>query len=479
VPAYAYQRLSAHDNTFLLVEGPNTYMHVTGIAVYGARAFRSPAGGFDIAKFRRAIAALLPRVPRYRQRLQWIPRTQHPVWVDDPDFNLDFHIRHTALPRPGTLEQLREKAARIQSHHLDRSRPLWEIWAVEGLEGDRFALISKLHHCMVDGSSGVDLLQVMNSPDPDHLDPAPPPWVPRPAPSDQELLRSEWQRRFAAPFVAARSFRDFRAQAEDFQAELRVRASAVGRLLGSYASRLAPTPLTGDVGPNRRLEWLDMPLAQLRELRHELGCSLNDIVLAIVTGAVRDLFLRRHVSPEGFDFKVTAPVSVRSDDERGQLDNRVSNWILRLPIDRADPLDQVRAIGDATEELKESRQALGAELMLAAADWAPAFLLDLAARTLARPLPAHLMVTNVPGPQRPLYMTGAEMLAVYPVVPLMPHTALGIGVFSYNGKLFWGLNADPELLPDLPWFGRGLQASFDALARAAGVKRENAAAHLP
>ena len=181
-----------------------------------------------------------------------------------------------------------------------------------------------------------------------------------------------------------------------------------------------------------------MPLEELRLVRRLLGCSLNDLVLAIVTGAVRELFLRRHTSPESVDFQVTAPVSVRSEFEPGQMNSRLSNWILRLPIDQADPLEQVRALRAVTARLKESRRALGAELMLAAADWAPAFLLDLAARTLGRPLPAHLIVTNVPGPQRPLYMAGAEMLAAYPVVPLMPHTALAIGVLSYNGTLLLG-----------------------------------------
>jgi WS/DGAT/MGAT family acyltransferase len=445
-------------------------MHVTGAAIYRSGAFRTPAGGFDLEALRRVIRSLLPQLPRYRQKLRWPPRQGHPVWVDDPEFNLDYHIRHTALPRPGTHEQLQVKAARIQAHHLDRSRPLWEMWVVEGLQGDRFALISKLHHCMVDGSSGADLTQVLNSADPQREHAEPPPWVPHPEPSDRELVRDEWRRRLGLPAGALRSFRVLREQVEDLGEELRTRAGAVGRLLGSYAERLPPSPLTGEVGPRRAIEWFEMPLEELREVRKVLGCSLNDLVLGLVTGAVRDLFLRRHTSPDGIDFRVTAPVSVRPEAERGPLDNRVSNWTLRLPIEQADPLAQVRAIRDVTEVLEESRRALAAQPMLAAADWAPSFLLSLGARALARPLPVHLMLTNVPGPQRPLYLAGAEMLAVYPLVPLMSHTALGVAVFSYSGKLFWGLNSDPDLLPDLPLFRRALESALETLTSAAGVK---------
>jgi WS/DGAT/MGAT family acyltransferase len=470
MPSYAYQRLSAQDHGFLLVEGPNTYMHVTGAAVYRTGPFAAPGGGFDIETFRRVIGSLLPALPRYRQKLRWPAGDGHPVWVDDPDFHLDYHLRHAALPRPGTHAQLEEKAARIQAHHLDRSRPLWETWVVEGLARERFALIHKLHHCAVDGSAGTDLARVLNSADPARPHPEPPPWVPRPAPSDRELLRAEWQRRLGAPAAALRSFRALREQVEDLGVELRARALAMGRLLGSYAERLPPTPLNGSVGPRRQVEWFEMRLEELREIRKRLGCNLNDLVLGLVTGAVRDLFLRRHTSPDGFDFRVSAPVSTRAESEREPMNHRVSNWILRLPIDEPDPLAQVRAIRDVTELLEESRQALAAELMLAAADWTPSFVLSLGARALAGPLPVHLMVTNVPGPQRPLYLNGAEMLAVYPLVPLMPHTGLGVAVFSYNGRLFWGLNADPDLLPDLPLFRRALEVSLETLAQAAGVK---------
>jgi WS/DGAT/MGAT family acyltransferase len=472
MPAYAYQRLSAQDQSFLVVESPSAYMHLTATALYPMGPFRTPGGGFDIDALQRVIRALLPELPRYRQKLRWIDGSgaTSAVWIDDPDFNLDYHIRHTALPRPGTLEQLRAKVARIHAHHLDRSRPLWEMWVVEGVEGDRFALITNVHHCVVDGAAGADLMQVLHSVDPERPYPDPPPNVARPEPSDRELRRALWLRRLSFPAEMLRGFRTLREQVEDLGLELRTRAAAVARLLGSYATRLPPTPVTGEVGPRRSLAWLDMALEPLRELRRQFGCTLNDVVLAIVAGAVRDLFLRRHTSPEGFDFRVTAPVSVRSAAERGVPGNRLSSWILRLPIDEADPLKRVSAIRAQTVELKESRQALGAQIMLAAADWAPGFVLALAARALARPLPAHLMVTNVPGPQRPLFLKGAELLAVYPFLPLMPHTALGVGVFSYNGKLFWGLSADPDLLPDLPRFSSALESSFEALAAAAGVK---------
>src|SRR5215475_11829379 len=219
---YAYDRLSALDNSFLLLEKPNAYMHVAATQVFKTGPLRAEGGGVDAARIRKLVAALLHRIPRYRQKLAWIPFESHPVWVDDENFNLDYHLRHTSLPRPGTDEQLKRLSARIMQQHLDRDRPLWETWVVEGLEGDRFALITKVHHCMIDGVSGVDLLQILLSPDPQAQPEAPPTWIPRPVPSGLQLLRDEMARRLRLPFDAARDFRAFLRDADDVRRELRV-----------------------------------------------------------------------------------------------------------------------------------------------------------------------------------------------------------------------------------------------------------------
>jgi len=472
---YAYERLSAQDGSFLIFEKPTAHMHVAATSIFDAGSLKTADGGIDIEAFRNATEAVLHQIPRYRQKLQWIPFENHPVWVDDRDFNLNYHIRHTALPRPGKEEQLKHLAARIQAQPLDRARPLWEIWLVEGLEGDRFAMISKIHHCMIDGISGVDLATILLSPTPEREFQESPAYIPRPAPSSTELLLDSIARRVTTPLQIVRSFREFARQTEDLQQEILVRAQAVRELLGWAVRSASSTPINGPLGPHRRFDWLTMPLDEVKVVRRALGCSLNDVVLAVVTGAVREFLMRRRVDPESIDFRVSAPVSVRRDDERGKLGNRVSSWILRLPIGEPDPLKRVEQINTETQELKESRQALGVEMMMAVAEWTPSVLLSLGSRAASGPI--NMIVTNVPGPQLPLYLLGAELLELFPQVPLLENTGLGVALFSYNGRLCWGFNADYDLVPDLFVFVRQVQQAFDDLARATGVDLKRHAAH--
>jgi len=465
---YNYDRLSAQDNSFLLFETPNLPMHVASVLVFDGGPLRTPEGGIDIDAIRRRTASILHRIPRYRQKLHWIPFDRHAVWVDDPRFKLDFHMRHTALPKPGSREQLRRLAARVMAQPLDRKRPLWESWIVEGLDGgERFALIQKIHHCMIDGASGVDLAHVLLSPSAEAAEPpALPSYVPRPAPTRPQLWWDETARRAALPLHALRRFRDFARETQDLREELRVRGRALLGLLGSGIAA-EPTPLNGKVGPHRRFDWIDVPLDRLKAIRRSLGCTINDVVLTAVTGAVREYLAYRGVPPERTLFRVSAPVSVRREEERGKLGNRVSSWLIPLPIREADPLRQLEAIVHQTQELKQSRQALGVEMMMGVAEWTPSILLSLGARSISGPV--HTIVTNVPGPQFPLYLCGARLRALYPQAPLLDGMGLAIGLISYDGSVHWGIVSDPDLVPDADVFVDLLSAALRRLAEAAGL----------
>jgi WS/DGAT/MGAT family acyltransferase len=349
-------------------------MHVASTGIFETGPLEKPDGGIDFEAIKQATRGALHLIPRYRQKLKWIPVDNHPVWVDDDRFNLDYHMRHTSLPRPGTIEQLKRMAARIMAQQLDRSRPLWETWVVEGLEGDRFAIISKIHHCMIDGISGVDLMTILLSPTSERAIPEPPPFIPRPAPSSLGLLRDEVFRRLSLPFQAARSIRAFTREAQDVRRELLTRARAIASMLGTSLRSPSVTPLNEPIGPHRRFDWLTMQIADIKEVRKSIGGSLNDVVLTTVTGAVRRFMERRHVNPANLDFRVMAPVSVRTRDQRGQLGNRVSAWFVPLPLDEPDPRKQLERITQRTAELRDSKQAVGADTLTQVAEWTPSTL---------------------------------------------------------------------------------------------------------
>src|SRR5262245_23584921 len=329
---------------------------------------------------------------------------------------------------------------------------------------------------MVDGASGVDLAHILLSPSPDPTPADPlPDFIPRPVPTGAQLMRDELQRRLALPFHAVRELRAFAREAQDLRGELRVRGRALLRLAGA-GTRADETPLGGRVGPHRRFDWLDVPLDGLKALRRALGCTINDLVLTAVTGAVREYLIYRGVRPDRVLFRVSAPVSVRSGEEQGTLGNRVSSWILPLPIGAADPRLQLEAILRQTRELKESRQALGVEMMMRVAEWTPSILLSLGARAMSGPV--NTIVTNVPGPQFPLYMQGARLRALYPQAPLLDGMGLAIGLISYDGRVHWGIISDPDLVPDTDAFVERLRkalgrlAELAELAPAAGPSRD-------
>jgi WS/DGAT/MGAT family acyltransferase len=462
-----YERLSAQDNSFLVAEHTNTPLHISAVGIYELGNVATRDGGVDIRRFKRFIEARLHEIPRYRQKLMWVPIENRPVWIDDPHFNVDYHIRHAALPRPGGIEELKKLTARVTTRELDRSRPLWEIWVIEGLDEDRFAIVSKIHHCMIDGAAGADLAQILNSPHPEVEIPEPRPFMPRPAPSETELLVDSVQRIAGLPLRALRELATMGTASADLRGEIATRARALTDMLGLALNRSSETPLNGPLGPHRRVDWLTLPLDDVKAVRHALDCTVNDVVLATVTGAVRHYLDRRRVDLRDLDFRVSAPVSMRDAPERGQMGNRVSSWILRLPVDQDDPLEWVKGIRETTRELKRSKQALGVDMMMKAAEYAPSSLVALGVRAASGPI--NMIVTNVPGPQFPLYTLGAKLLEMQPLVPLLDGTGLGIALFSYDGKLHVGLNADYELVPDLGTFTALFAQSFMAIADRAGL----------
>jgi WS/DGAT/MGAT family acyltransferase len=469
-----YERLTAMDTSFLVLEKPWSPLHVSATLIYEAGPMAKADGGIDISAYRDATESVLHRIPRYRQKLQWIPAVGHPVWVDDPEFNLDYHVRHTSLPRPGTDEQLKKLSARIMAQPLDHSKPLWEAWLVEGLEGGRFAVISKIHHCMVDGMAGQDLAQILHSTDPEEQESEKAPvWVPRKAPTPARLLKDEIGRYLGLPRRAARGIREATHELKELRQELGTRVRSIAGMMSSMREEPSKTPLNEAIGPHRRFDWREMPLDKVKEVRRALGCTINDVVLGTVTGAVREFLQVRGHELEGIDFRIAAPVSIRSADDR-DMGNRVSQWFVRAPVDEVDPIVRLEKIRAATQELKASKQALDADLIMNIAEWTPTILLTLASRSASGSAPYNMMVTNVPGPQQDLYLLGAKLLAIYSQVPIADSTALGVALVSYAGRLCWGFNADFESVPDLELFADAIEASFAEIAEAAGVDFEEA-----
>ncbi len=467
---YRYERLSGQDGAFLSGETPTAHMHIGGVSVFESGDLATGAGGIDFPRLRAATESVLHDIPRYRERLMWTPLTGNAVWVDDPDFNLDYHLRHTSLPKPGGPQQLKALAGRIMAKQLDRERPLWEVWFVEGLSGgERYAMIHKIHHCMIDGVSGADLSQILFSLQPESEIPPPEPYVPRPSPGRGELLRDELLNRARIPFELLRGLQSLRGEG---QAVARVQAiqrlRAVGALVAQAFDPPSATPINGPLGPHRRFDWLTLPLADVKALRRAGDCTINDVVLAIASGAFREYLALRSVDPAQLQFRASAPVSMRSEAERGTLGNRVSSWLLRLPLEIADPLERLRALRESTRALKEENQALGVETMMQVAEWTPPVLLSLGVQAAGGQ--ANTIITNVPGPQFPLYMLGSRLLYMYPMAPLLDGIGVAIALFSYNGKLSWGFVADYNLLPDLSVFVRAVQSSFDELAKALDVQ---------
>ena len=466
----AYERLSAMDRFFVDVESPAEHMHVAAVMIFEGEPLMKKEGGIDCERIRSYIASRLHLIPRYRQRLVRVPFTGQPLWVDDDRLNMNYHVRHTALPQPGDLGQLKRLAARVMSQKLDRGKPLWELWIVEGLEGGHCAMVSKTHHCMIDGISGVDLMTVLFSISTDATIHDVPSWSPRENPSRVRMLMDEAWRRASQPLDLVRGARNL---VEDPSAACAAVTDALGGLrqsLGAGFTAASATPLNRQIGGHRRFDWATFDLDRVKTVKRTLGGTVNDVVLATVAGAVgRFLELRGVTSRQQreLDFRAFCPVSVRDQAERGTLGNRVSGMIASLPIGETDPRARLARVRETTERLKLSKQALGAEVLAAVSEWTLPTLLTLATRLATRTRAYNMIVTNVPGPQLSVYLLGARLLEAFPLVPLFSNQALGIALFSYDGKLCWGFNADWDLVPDLSDFVDSMHASFEDLVAAA------------
>jgi diacylglycerol O-acyltransferase / wax synthase len=453
-------QLTSIDASFLTNETDSSHMHVGAVLI-----FEGPPPGYD--DLLEHIRARLHLVPRFRQKLAFPPlESGRPFWVDDPSFNLEYHVRHSALPAPGSEEQLTRTAARIYSQQLDRTKPLWELWLVQGLERKRFALVSKTHHALVDGVSGVDIATVLFD-----VKPVPEPveaeheWIPHPEPSGASLLARSVEGLAATPLRVAR-----RLESAVFHPRPAVRdvvegAEAVGEVAWALANPAPEVPLNTEIGSHRRFEWVRADLATFKRIKNALGGTVNDVVLAVVTGALRRWLHSRGIRTEGLELRALVPVSIRAEDERGRLGNRIAAVRGPLPVYIADPVRRLDAVREAMGDVKSSKQALGAEVISRFNDFAPPTLLAQASRLNFSTRLFNLIVTNVPGPQIPLYMLGRELEDVFPVAFLPENHALAIAIISYNGRINFGLLADYDALDDVAEIASGIADAIEELER--------------
>jgi WS/DGAT/MGAT family acyltransferase len=459
-------RLTGLDAAFLHLESGGAHMHVASVLTFEG----DPP---PYAELLAHIEGRLHLVPRYRQKLAFVPYGQgRPKWIDDPHFNLSYHVRHTALPHPGTDTELKKLAGRLFAQPLDRQKPLWEIWLVEGLDGDRFALLSKTHHALVDGVSGVDIAAVLfdASPDPGPPVDPPPAWIARPEPSSNELLAEALLERATVPAEALRGLRALTRAPRQAASKAIEAAAGVGALAWAGIHTAPPSRFNVTIGPHRRYTWVDADLDRFKAIKNGLGGTLNDAVLASVTLALGAYLRRKGDDTEGLVLKAMVPVSVRVDAERGALGNRVAAMYAPLPVGLTDPKEVFAEVHTAMGHLKQSGQAVGAQRLTEIADFAPTTIMSQAARLQARQRLFNLVVTNVPGPQVRLYLLGRPLLGLYPVVPLAQRQALGIAIMSYYGRLGFGLLGDYDAMPDIEELGDDIGRASDALAIDAGAE---------
>ncbi len=471
MPQQHLDRLTPTDASFLAQEGPSSHMHIGGVLI-----FEGPPPKF--ADFLDHVRSRLHLVPRYRQKLATPPlETGRPLWVDDPNFNLEYHVRHSALPSPGNEHQLFRLAGRIASQRLDRSKPLWEMWLVEGLEDDRFALVCKTHHSLVDGVSGVDLATVL-------LDlersPAPPgmelePWHPHREPSSAELVLAGVKGLVGTALeLLERTLRAASRPARSAGA-LAEAAEGIGELVWAGLNPAPETPLNVEIGPHRRFQVVRQDLAQYKEVKDALGGTVNDVVLAVVSGALARWLRSRKVRTEGLEMRALVPVSVRREDQRHTLGNQLTAMRGPLPVYITDPVARLRFIRQAMDGLKESKQAVGAATIAAVNNLAPPTILAQASRIQFSTRLFNLIVTNIPGPQFPLYVLGRRLEDLFPVAFLPQHHALAVAIMSYDGGIDFGLLGDYDALPDIDVIAEGIEESLAELVRAARTKSARAA----
>ena len=455
------QRLSSLDAGFLQLENDRQQMHVGSLLL-----FEGPAPTYD--ELSAYIQSCLDRLPRHRQRVQRMPLDlARPVWVDDPHFLLDYHLRHTAIPAPGGDTQLRNLFGRVLSNRLDVDRPLWELWLVEGLTDDRWALITKTHHAMIDGLAGNELMEVLLDNTPDAARPAPRAWQPTGPPSRLGITASGVAGIARLPVDAARAVGGAAWHGLTSPSDLAKAAAVRAYGLASVGRRaVAPTSvLNGPLGPHRRWGWARAELADVKHVKKAAGCTVNDVVLAAVAGGFREYLLARGEDVDTTTIRSLVPVSVRTELHRGQLGNHVTAMFAELPVGVADPLERLEVLAHQMIGLKGSGQSVGIESMLAAADFVPATLMTLGAKVsvFAGQRVVNTVTTNIPGPQHPLYLLGHRMLELFPYIPLAQTVRISIGILSYDGHLTIGVTGDYDAVPDIDVLCAAIESSLAEL----------------
>jgi diacylglycerol O-acyltransferase len=463
-------RLTAVDASFLAQEGASSHMHIGALTI-----FEGPAPAYDDVLDH--IRSRLHLVPRYRQKLAFPPiEMGMPLWIDDPSFNLEYHVRHTALPDPGSEEQLLLLTGRIFSQRLDRSKPLWELWLVEGLEGGQFALISKTHHSMVDGVSGVDLATVLFD-----LSPVPQPiehdgeaWVPHSEPSGAELVAAGVRGIVRSGVKLADGALSAVRHPERTAGDVAAAAEGLGEIVWAGLNPAPDNPLNTEIGPHRRFVGVRSRLDDFKLIKNTFGGTVNDVVLAVVSGALRRFLHMRGVRTEGLELRALVPVSIRPKGAEASLGNQIAAMRGPLPVYIADPVSRLRAVTQVMDGLKQSKQAVGAEVLASVQNFAPPTVMAQASRLNFSTRLFNLIVTNIPGPQFPLYVLGRELLEIFPVAFLPQKHALAVAIMSYNGGINFGLLADFDAVPDVGMIAEGLEESLAELValakKAAGDK---------
>jgi len=444
------QSMSVQDAMFLHVENDVTPMHIGGVSI-----FEGPPPAFE--QLREMVEGKLDLTPRYRQKVRFVPLGMgEPVWIDDPYFNIDYHLRHSAVPSPGTEKQLRATAARVFSQHLDRARPLWEIWMVEGLEEDRWALLSKVHHCMVDGVAATDMMSLMFGESPGGTNGEA--WHPEPEPSGLDVIAYSARHRVRDPAAQVRFV--LRAPSEALRA---VAGAARSMAAAAPAMRPATSALTGSIGPHRVWSWASVPLASVKEVRNRLGGTVNDVVLTLITNGYRKL-LESRGEPIARDtvVRTMVPVSVRKPGETGVYNNRVSAVFARLPVGIDDPAERLADIRRQMDGIKSSGQAVAGDALAQLSGFAPPMLLALGSRLATRSARLNMdtATTNVPGPQHPLQTLGRTMVKSYPYVPIVGTIRIVVAIFSYNGELYFGVTGDRDHASDIDVLTAGIESDI-------------------
>jgi diacylglycerol O-acyltransferase len=465
------EQLTGLDATFLYLETSSLHMHVSMAAIFDPSTV---PGGYSFEKLRDLVSSRLELAPIFRRRLAEVPlRLGHPYWVGDPTFDIDYHIRRSALPAPGGVDELAQFVGDVCSRQLDRTKPLWEMYIVEGLTGDRVAVVTKIHHCTIDGVSGAELLSQLFD-----LEPAPPappaadgpPPVSEQLPSDLHLLARSLGTRLTRPFgITTLAWRTGKALID----VRRVRARSSER--AALPLTTPRTSLNAAITPHRRVAFSSMALEDAKRIRRACGTTLNDVVLAVCTGALRRYLLEGDELPDD-PLVATVPVSVAPRNTHRRGANKVSAMFVALPCQIEDPVRRLEAIRENTKGAKKEHNALGADVLLNWAEHATPNVFSTAARAYTRlkladhHRPIHsLVISNVPGPDFPLYLAGAEMVAGFPLGPVMDGAGLNITVMSYRGVLNWGLMACSETVPRLADLARYLPEALDELAAGAGV----------